>query len=161
MSFVMDLKVWKEAEKIFAKYLIDFPDFISIEIPDGKFKDYDIKLTTKQKVITYEVKSDTMAPKTGNYVIETRFKWEPSGIYESKADYVVYYVKWEFWIQKRSELILRLIDAEKRTTKWGDWWQSELYVLSCDTLPQLFEHLNLNPNNYGWDENWETEWSNN
>lgn len=152
MSFAIDLKIGKDAEKIFAKYLIDFPDFISIEIPDGKFKDYDIKLTTKTKTITYEVKSDTMAPKTWNFVIETRFKWEASGIYASKADYVVYCVKNEWYIQKRWELILKLIDTPKKITKGWDGRNSELYVISCNELDNLFEHLNLNPANYGEQE---------
>lgn len=144
MSFVIDLAKWKEAEKIFARYLVDFPWFVSVEIVDGKFTDYDIKLTTKEKVITYEVKSDTMANQTWNFVIETRFKWKPSGIYASKSDYIVYYIKDEWWIQKRWELILRLIDTEKRVTNGGDWRNSELYVISCDKLPDLFEPLKIN-----------------
>lgn len=155
MSFVKDLALWKSAEKIFAKYLLDYPDFISLEIPDGKFKDYDIKLTTKTKEITYEVKSDTLAPRTWNFVIETRFKWEPSGIYASKCDYVVYNVKWERWIQSRAELILRLIETEKRVTKWWDGRQSELYVISCDELPKLFYPVNVNHNEEtGQSDNW-------
>ena len=146
MSFVKDFQVGKTAEKIFCKYLIDYPWFVSIEVPRGKCTDWDIILTTKDKVITYEVKSDTMADKTGNFVIEYRFKWEPSWIYESKADFIVYNILWEWRIQKRSELILRIQSVEKRETKWWDWWNSDLYVIKTEKLPELFEKLPLHQN---------------
>jgi len=146
MSFVKDLKVGKEAEKKFAKYLVDYPGFVSVEIVRGKCKDWDIVLQTKDKVITYEIKTDTLAHKTGNFVIEYRFKWEASWIYESKADFVVYNILWEWWIQKRSELILRLQDTEKKEVKWGDWRNSDLYVIKVSELPKLFEKLNVNEN---------------
>ena len=158
MTFVKDLALWKDAEKVFAKYLIDYPNFVSLEIPTGKFKDYDIKLTTTEKEITYEVKSDTMAPQTWNFVIETRFKDVPSGIYASKADFIVYNVLGERWIQSRPELILRLIDTEKRITKGWDWWQSELYVISCKELPNLFYPVNVN-HNEEWNNEGNDSWS--
>ena len=144
MSFVKDLEKGKEAEKKFARYLIDYPKLVKLEFPTGKFKEWDIKMTTQEKEITYEIKSDIMAPQTGNFVIEYRFKWKASGIYASKADYIVYNVLWKRWIQERWELILRLIGTEKRETKWGDWRNSDLYVIKCDELPNLFEPLNFN-----------------
>ena len=143
MSFVKDLKVWKEAEKLFMKYLVDYPNLVWLRFSQGKCTDYDIEMTTKDKVITYEVKSDTMADKTGNFVIEFRFKWEASGIYESKADFVVYYIMWEWWIQKRSELILRLWEVEKEIKRWGDGWNSELYIIKVEKLPELFEKIEM------------------
>ena len=149
MWFAKDLKYGQSQEQIFARYLLDYPDCVSIEFAQWKFKDYDIKLTTKDKTITYEVKADTMAPQTWNFVIETRYKWVPSGIYASKADYIAYCVKDEWYLQSRGELVLRLINTPKRITKWGDKRQSELYVIKCEELDNLFEHLNLNPTNYG------------
>lgn len=144
MNFVKDFQVWKTAEKIFCKYLIDYPWFVSIEVPRGKCTDWDIILTTKDKIITYEVKSDTMAWQTGNFVIEYRFKDEPSWIYESKADYVVYNILWEWWIQKRSELILRIQWIEKEEVRGGDGWNSSLYKIKIDKLPELFEKIKMN-----------------
>lgn len=143
MSFVKDLKIWLEAEKLFMKYLVDYPHMISLELSQGKCTDYDIKMITKDKIITYEVKSDTMADKTGNFVIEFRFKWEASGIYESKADFVVYYIMWEWRIQKRSELILRLWEVEKEIKRWWDGWNSELYIIKVEKLPELFEKIEM------------------
>lgn len=153
MSFASDLKIWENAQREFAKILLDNTSefrIVSIEFAQGKFKDWDIKIDCiPDWILTYEVKTDTMADKTWNFVIETRFKWEASGIYASKADYIVYCVKNERYIQKRGELILRLIDTPKRTTKWWDWFNSELYVISCDELDKLFTHLNTNPINNG------------
>lgn len=143
MSFVKDLKFWKDCEKQFARYLIDYPWFVSLEMAQWKFKDYDIKLTTTDKVITYEIKSDTMADKTGNFVIECRYDGKASWIYASKADYIVYKVLDDWRIAERWELILRLINTEKRTTKWWDGWKSELYVIKCDELPNLFYPVNV------------------
>ena len=146
MSFIIDFKVGKTAEKKFAKYLIDFPWFVSLEMPRGKCKDWDIILTTKDKIITYEVKSDTMADKTWNFVVEYRFRWEASGIYASKADFIVYNILWEWRIQKRAELILRLQETEKREVKWWDGWNSDLYIIKVEELPNLFEKLNIDEN---------------
>ena len=87
---------------------------------------------------------DTMAKDTGNFVIETRCSGIASGIYASKADYIVYNVKWEWRIQERWELILRLIDTEKRITKWGDWYRAEMYVIKCTELPNLFTKIETN-----------------
>lgn len=161
MSFVNDLKIWEGAQREFAKILLDTKSIISIEFARWKFKDWDIKIDCiPDWILTYEVKTDTMADKTWNFVIETRFKWEASGIYTSKADYIVYCVKNERYIQKRGELILRLIDTPKRITKWWDWYNSELYVISCDELEKLFTHLNSNPNQDGWtgqSNNWNIE----
>lgn len=141
MSFAWDLLIWRHAEREFATHLLQCNNLTSLEFPTGKFKDWDIKATYDNKVITYEIKSDTMAEQTGNFVIEIRFNWKASWIYTSKADYIVYHIKWERWGQERGELILRLQNIDKRITKWWDWWKSELYVISCENLPKLFDNL--------------------
>ena len=141
MSFVNDLKIGEDAQIEFAKVLLTTRKISNLEIAQGKFKDWDIKITTPTWEETYEIKFDTMAPNTWNFVIETRCSWIASGIYSSKADYIVYNVKWEWRIQERWELILRLIDTEKRTTKWWDWYRAEMYVIKCEELPNLFDKV--------------------
>lgn len=141
MSFISDLRVWENAQKEFAKILLDTREskVVSLEFAQGKFKDWDIKVNyIPEGEVTYEVKTDTMAQDTGNFVVEYRFKWHPSWIYTSKADYIVYNVLWKWWIQERWELILRLINTEKRETKGWDWRNSSLRVISCEKLPLLF-----------------------
>lgn len=141
MAFVNDLKIGEDAQIKFAKVLLTTKKISKLEIAQGKFKDWDIKITTPSWEETYEVKFDTMAPSTWNFVIETRCSWIASGIYSSKADYIVYNVKWEWRVQERWELILRLIDTEKRTTKWWDWYRVEMYVIKCEELPNLFDKV--------------------
>lgn len=141
MSFVSDLKIWEDAQKEFAKVLLSTRKIIKLEFAQGKFKDWDIKISTPIWEETYEIKSDTMAPQTGNFVIETHFKWSPSWIFTSKADYIVYYVRWEWWAQERWELILRLIETEKEKVRGWDWHQSSLWKISCEKLPDLFDRI--------------------
>ena len=144
MTFTKDLAIGRSAEKEFAKVLLDTKQIISLEFAQGKFKDWDIKIDcVPDWILTYEIKSDTMAEDTGNYVIEYMFKWKPSWIYTSKADYIVYYIKWEWWIAERGALILWLMNTEKRDTKWWDWRASSLWVLKCETLPNLFNKIEV------------------
>lgn len=150
MSFISDLAIGEACQIEFAKLLLDTEKVVGLEIAQWKFKLWDIKITTPEWEKTYEIKKDLKAPETGNYVIETRCSWKASGIYTSKADYIVYNVKDEWWVQERWELILRLMDVEKRTTKWWDWFRAEMFVLSCDTLPILFNKIE---NGQTWEEN--------
>ena len=144
MTFVHDLEKWKEAEKIFARYLIDYPDLISIEFPRGKFKEWDIRMTYGEwKQATYEIKRDLKTQETWNFIIEYRCSGKPSWIYCSKADYIVYFIAGKWWIQSRAELLLRIQNVEKRETKGWDWFRASLYVIKADKLPDLFEELNL------------------
>lgn len=144
MSFVRDLQKWRQAEKVFARYLIDYPNIKSLEFPQWKFKEWDIKMTYWDgKIATYEIKRDLKAWETWNFIIEYRYCWEASWIYASKADYIVYYIDNKWYIQSRAELLLRIQKVEKRECKWWDWWKSSLYIIKVDKLPELFELLNL------------------
>lgn len=138
-DFIGCLKAGQQTEKAFVCNLLMNNEIASIEFPQWKFKDYDVKVTyCNWDVKTYEIKRDLKANDTGNFVIETRCSDKASWIYTSKADYIVYYVLWKFWIQERWELILRLINTDKRTTKWWDWYRAEMYVIKADELPNLF-----------------------
>ena len=144
MSFVKDLSDWIKAQIEFAKVLLDTEKVISLEFAQWRFTDWDIKINTPEGEKTYEIKSDRQAEQTGNYVIEYLYKWNPSWIFESKADYIVYNIKGERRIAKRWALILGLMDVEKRATKWWDSWASSLWVLKCETFPTLFNKVEYN-----------------
>lgn len=141
MSFVKCLTLGKDVEKVFMKYLVDYPGMVSLEFSQGKCKDYDIKMTTKDKVITYEVKSDRRSEETGNCCIEYMYKWQASWIFASKADYIVYYCNRKWWIQERWLLIALLMDIEKETKNGWDGKRSRLFLFSVDKLPELFEEI--------------------
>ena len=149
MTFTNDLAIGRRAEKEFAKVLLDNTEefrVVSLEFAQGKFKDWDIKIDCiPDWILTYEIKSDTMADKTWNFVIEFRGnKWNASWIYASKADYIVYYVKWEWWIQERGELILRLINTEKEEVMGGDGKLTSMWKIKCTELPNLFSKIKTN-----------------
>jgi len=145
MSFIESNKLGKEAEKAFVHYLIDNNDIVSLEISQGKFKDYDIKMTTKDSIITYEVKSDRRSEDTWNLCIEYMYNWHSSWIYSSKADYIVYYCDMQWWIQDRWLLLWKINDIEKEQKKWGDGNLSRLFLIKVDKLPELFERLDWLP----------------
>ena len=141
MSFVKCLTLWKEVEKIFMKYLVDYPGMVSLEFSKGKCKDYDIKMITKEKEITYEVKSDRRSEETWNCCVEYMYKWQASWIFASKADYIVYYCNRKWRIQERGLLIALLMDLEKETKNGWDGNRSRLFLFSVDKLPELFEEI--------------------
>lgn len=138
MQFVKSLKIGKEAEKVFMKYLVDYPDMVSLEFSKWRCKDYDIKMVTKDKEITYEVKSDRRSEETGNCCIECKYKWQDSWIYWSKADYIVYYSDKKRRIQEREALIQWIKDNPPQETHWGDGGWSKLYLYPVERLPEMF-----------------------
>lgn len=141
MTFVKSLQLWKEAEKVFMKYLIDYPWMVSVEFSRWKCKDYDIKLTTKDKEITYEVKSDRRSEETGNCCIEYKYKWNASWIFASKADYIVYYCNRKWRIQERGKLLWSIAEMDKEIKTGWDNYRSKLFIFSVDKLPELFENI--------------------
>jgi hypothetical protein len=54
--------------------------------------EYDIKIIKNGLITTYEVKSEKLAFKTGNFCIEYFCRGKPSGISTTKADYYFIYV---------------------------------------------------------------------
>lgn len=84
--FLSDLALGKKYEKIAIEMLGEG----NIETcPENKaFSDWDFK----HNGIMYEVKSDRVAYKTGNLVIEYEHTCKPSGISITKADVWIYFV---------------------------------------------------------------------
>lgn len=139
MSFLSDLEKWKEWERKFLMTLLWAPKLSRIDLPQGKFKDYDLKLTIDGKEYTFEVKNDLQAHTTGNYVVEYRCNKIASWIFSSKADYIVYIMWDDIYIQSRGELIIRLMDLEnKKKISWWDWRRSQMFLLKFDKIEELF-----------------------
>ena len=159
IPFTIQKKKWDTAEIDFARLLlINKPDIVAMEFPKWNFPDYDIKIIERAprspitKVTTYEIKNDIKARETENFVVEYAEKWNPSWIMTSKADYYVYLVRWEWRIQKRSELLARIIssDAERKTTAWWNNWSASMWKIPQTELPTLFDKLEVN-------EKWEAK----
>ena len=143
MEFQKTLESWKKIEKAFVKKMLDMYDIEKIEFaPDIQFKDWDVKLTINWIERTYEVKRDYKSQETWNIALEIKCNWKPSGIFASKADFIIYCLNEnEFYWQNRWELLYRIADINKYKTMWWDGERAEMYIISKELLPLLFNKL--------------------
>lgn len=145
MTFYDSLNIGEKAQKDFAKILLDTENVVKLEFAQGKFPDWDIKITTPKWEKTYEVKIDTISRNTGSFCVEHKYKGKASWIFASKADYVAYNIADEWWLAERSELVLRLPETEReRELNWWDGNYSSLRIFSWDKLPDLFTKVKVN-----------------
>lgn len=131
MDFNEDLKIGKKAENEFASILVKTGMVASLEIPQWKFKDYDVRIKTVWgKEITYEVKYDGIYPTSKCVWIEYECKGVPSGIMTSKSDYYVYKLGSDFFFAEKSKLLeLLMLSTTKKACQWGDDGTSKLRVI--------------------------------
>lgn len=144
MDFKTTLEWWKETERAFASKLIQkCKDIEEIRFaPNQQFKDWDIKVKWNWKEKTYEIKRDFKSQETNNLALEVRCNNKPSGLYASKADYIVFCLsEGEFYFQNRWELLYRLDYMWKKLVKWWDGNRSEMYLVSKEELPLLFNKI--------------------
>lgn len=143
--FAEDLKEWQKIEREFAKKLID-RKLNSLEFaPDRKFTDRDIKIRFnkdwKEIEKTFELKYDRQVWDTHNVWIEYMLDWKPSGIYTSKADYVVYKLWDKFYYADRLKLIIELSKVLKSDVVWWDNDKSQLWLVKEDVFKLLTTEL--------------------
>lgn len=129
--FKEDLKEWRNVELEFARELID-QKLKNLELaPDRKFTDRDLKITTNDdREISYEIKHDIVSETTGNVWFEFYCNKEPSGIYASKADVIVYKLWDKFYPMNRAKLLIRLNSVKRAVKRWWDNNASYMYVVS-------------------------------
>lgn len=144
MEFAKTLESWKKIEREFAKIMIDrYSDIEKVEFaPDTQFKDWDVKITVGWIERTYEIKRDFKSQETWNIALEIKCNWKPSGIFASKADFIIYCLNEnEFYWQSRWELLYRIADINKYKTMWWDGERAEMYIIAKELLPLLFNKL--------------------
>ena len=147
MDFKITLEKWKEIERKFVSKILSKYPVQKIEFaPDEQFKDWDVKITNilwEEK--TYEIKRDFKSQETWNIALEIKCNWKPSGIFASKADYIVYCLSEdEFYFRNRWELLYDLCDIAKYKTLGWDGERAEMYIISKELLPILFRKLGWN-----------------
>lgn len=147
MDFKNTLESWREVESKFASKLFlrkDRPVSVTLA-PNKQFKDWDVKATFDREEnpeVTFEIKRDWKSQETWNIALEVRCNNKPSGIYASKADYIVFCLsEGEFYFQNRWELLYRLDYMWKKLVKWWDGDRSEMYLVSKEELPLLFNKI--------------------
>jgi len=143
MDFNKTLESWKKIEKAFVKKMLDMYDIEKVEFaPDKQFKDWDVKITVGWIERTYEIKRDFKSQETWNIALEIKCNWKPSGIFASKADFIIYCLNEnEFYWQNRWELLYRIADIAKYKTMWWDGERAEMYIIAKELLPLLFNKL--------------------
>ena len=144
MEFAKTLESWKKIEREFAKIMIDrYSNIEKVECaPDTQFKDWDVKITVGWIERTYEIKRDFKSQETWNIALEIKCNWKPSGIFASKADFIIYCLNEnEFYWQNRWELLYRIADINKYKTMWWDGERAEMYIIAKELLPLLFNKL--------------------
>lgn len=136
-----------EIERKFAEKLLQFKSVKKIEFaPNRQFKDRDIKATIERgwwdEEVLFEIKRDFKSQETWNIALEIRCNNKPSGIFASKADYIIYCLNDdEFYWQNRWELLYRVADINKYKTLGWDWERAEMYIINKELLPLLFNKL--------------------
>lgn len=138
--FKEDLKSWKAVEREFASRLLQW-DVNKIEFSQGKFPDWDIKATMTKLWVpierTYEVKHDMVSDTSGNVWFEYSYDGHPSGIYTSKADYIVYKLGDKFYCVDRLKLIIELTKLSTRDVVWWDDNKSNLFLIDREVFKSL------------------------
>lgn len=142
--FKEDLKKWKEVEREFASRLMK-RDVSKIEFSQWKFKDWDIKATFKKfwrdVEKTFEIKNDIVSERSGNVWFEVTCNWEPSGVFASKADYIVYKLWDKFHYMDRARLLLWLASIDKEIVMWGDNHSSEMFLVKKEFFNAMSKEL--------------------
>ena len=144
MAFKEDLQEWKAVEREFASRIMKW-DVSKIEFSQWKFKDRDVKATFKklgQEVEkTFEIKNDIVSERTGNVWFEVTCNSEPSGVFASKADYIVYKLWDKFYYVDRARLLLWLASVPKDIVMWGDGNKSELFLVKKEFFNAMTKEL--------------------
>jgi hypothetical protein len=122
-NFIDDIKEGNDGEFVVAKVLVKAGAKIIHVCADYK---YDLKVSYKENIITYEIKTDvyvTPNNDSGNIFIEKESWGKLSGISVTKSDWFVTYFKYlnELWSIRTNDL-KELIDNNKftLTTNSGD-----------------------------------------
>jgi len=145
-KFSKDLVIGQKGEDIILEQL---------KLMGGKFvsrghdNKHDLILSYKDKLVTYECKTD-LFPNTGNYFVETKCRNKPSGIYVTKADYfVTYFVKdSEIWFIKTDRLksIINNGDNHRKVYYAGDANSgTEAFLIKKWKYRKEFLIINVNP----------------
>lgn len=125
------MKVGKKAEIELVEFLTSKGYESSLNTDHEKRYEYDVLARKKNKVLTFEVKHDLMATKTGNVAIEYRNSKQdkPSGIDRTTADYWCHKIDGNIYICKVKDL-LKFIEDNKplRIVKSGGDNNADIYL---------------------------------
>ena len=137
-NFKQDLLEGQAVEQKFAEILKQRNPLSHVTIIEWYHPWWDVEMRWPDWIpVTFEIKSDRLAHKTGNIALEISYKWNPSGICNSKAHYIIYYAKDLFWYAKPDEVRDKVIEYE--TIKGWDNNSSELILITWKDFINIFK----------------------
>lgn len=138
-----DFKEGKKAEREFASLLFLRWWADEVKIPRWKFSDYDIWALFKDgREKTFEIKTNKIFNNTWSVAFEIMCNWEPSGVVESKADYIVYQLWGDFYYQERGKLLCMLYMLPHEEKEWWDpKYRTKLFIVEWKYMSDLFNKL--------------------
>ena len=144
LNFNDDLKEGKKAEREFASRLVKW-GAIKVELSEWDVPWWDIKATFLWQGQTYEksfeVKKDRYAENSEQVCVEYCYKWEPSWIYTSNADYIVYNIGDKFYYADRLRFIIDVSKAQKVDLVWGDGNNSNIWLVDREYFNSITNEL--------------------
>lgn len=129
-NFNKDLQQGKEAENRFIKHLKKnyFRRASITPAPEKAFKDWDVKVE-----LTFEVKWDMKAKKTGNFAFEYFSYGKPSGFMATKASFWVHCYSDLFYIFPTKDLKKQLTTNEYKTIEGGQG-KTRMFLVPIDEI---------------------------
>jgi hypothetical protein len=135
------LKIGQETEKEAVALLQKHLKIDKVEY--NKDRRFDFRLTIGKKSKTYEVKTDLMCGRTGNFAIEYECRGKPSGIVTTEADYWIYKLDDGFY-QSTVDVLKNLIDEQKyfRMVVGGDRGSyTKMFLFKLDLVKERMNKL--------------------
>jgi len=135
-DFKKDLQDGQLAERqAIEKLELHFPEISGFR--QSNTKEYDIEGILDGQPVTFEVKNDLMAHKTGNVAIEYECRGKASGLRTTQADYWIYKFDNSFFLFRTDMLRRQLFDEKNyfRLVTGGDVGSNtKMYLVKVNAL---------------------------
>jgi hypothetical protein len=133
MPFQSDLLLGKKYELLLLDYLPK-DEYTDVEFaPNKRFVEWDVKLKNGALEAKYEVKSDRITAKTGNFCLEYECSGQPSGISTTQADYYAYFVihgnDHDLYLIPVSHIKDLVAQGAYKKMSGGDGYRSRFYLI--------------------------------
>lgn len=141
--FKIDLAKARQVEIEFVRKILK-PWVLRVELnnDDEKHIERDVKVDYKDGTSkTFEIKDCPKAKEYGSIPFESECNWKPSGVFASKADYIVYHFNDTRYRQERGKLLHELIWINKYETLGWDNEKSKMYVVDNKIAELIFNKL--------------------
>ncbi|HRI28272.1 MAG TPA: hypothetical protein PK715_09480, partial [Chitinophagales bacterium] len=141
-NFNDDLKDGLDAENEVKELLKLHFNVADSDIESSTSKGYDLKINSLG--LTFEVKNDLMAEKTGNIAVEYESRGKASGLSTTTADFWVYKFSGVYYMLETSRLKTELFSNKNywKDVTGGDWGSNtKMYLVKVPNFKSWGEQL--------------------